>query len=608
MYQRRRKDNKGIIIRAVALILTLLMIMTSFSKIITNAETKSKKSFTVSVVAGAMQPGDTKKITVSPKNVKVKSYKSSNKKVLKVNSKGKLKALKKGTATVTVTAKNGQKSSIVIKVFGKNSDIIVDRKINGKKGLWHIKSGKVVKKTGFATDGIDWYYTQKGKVSKKTGIIKGKVNGENAQWYVKKGKVQLSCSDYIYDKGYTYKVVNGKAGKKAKGKLDAFFDEEICLSENETKVIGEEKISFRVDAIYESGNVGCTFIEDGKESEVILEVDGDSKNVLYTKFIKDYKIDFIKIENRKVYIKISKKNTEIKKPMAISGQAGDHYTTTDYEYIESDNLIIFMPKGISFDGNILVKFEEYMKSVEKNTGLQRKQIESNYVGFQVMQKYVYGTDVFEGVDSEYKKVHVYINDNIHPNCSAVREGYSAIIMDSYALKVNDPDKLETTFIHEYTHYNHLTNGTSFNPIMNEGYAAYIEMKAAREFVKVSDEDFHYNYLYGYLMDEGELTEANAEKIFTEGYPDGPEHTKTYNYGYVFMEYLHQTYGSKAFTNLFKEGNKILDKQVEETGMGDLSGENTAKLLKKTYSNNIFKDFVKWIGEHPEYTREAQVYE
>ena len=604
----RGVNNKGISIRVLAILLALFMIISGISAAGTDTFAKDKSqdtsSFTVSIPDGAMVKGDTKTITVSPKKVKVKSYKSSNKKVLKVTSKGKLKALKKGSAKITVTAKNGAKSTIVVKVFDKKSDMVVDRKINGKKGLWHIKSGKVVKKTGFATDGISWFYVKKGKVSKTTGIIKGSVNGETAKWYVKKGKVQLSCTDYIYFKGYTYKVKDGRAGDRAKGKLDAFFGDEVEIKKGKTKVIGDEKISFRLDDIYSTGNYGGTFIEDGKEIAVSLMIDKCPFYVQCSKFIKDYDIEFINRKSDSVFIKIIKHTKEVKKPMEISGKASDHYTTTDYEYIESDNIIMFIPKGYTFDGNVLVKFEEYMKSVEKNMGLKRKWHDVSYEGFEYMQDYVYGTNVFEGVDPDIKKVHIYICDK-HPSCMADRETYPCIYMDQHALDVN-AEYLETTFIHEYTHFVHLTNGPSFNPIMNEGYAAYIEMMTAKEYVKLSDEQFNDDYYFIYFLKRGELTEANAEKIFIEGYPDGPNHSDQYNYGCIFMEYLHQTYGKNAFLKLFDEGDVLLKKQIEETGMCDLSGESTAKLLKKTYSDNIFKDFIKWVDSHPEYTREPIV--
>ncbi len=592
--------------RILVSILAIFMVIACFSNVTSYAKTEEKSSFTVSIEDGAMVKGDTKKITVSPKKTKIKSYKSSNKKVLKVTSKGKLKALKKGKATITATAWDGSKSTIVVKVFDKKSDIVVDRKINGKKGLWHIKSGKVVKKTGFATDGISWFYVKKGKVSKTTGIIKGSIKGETAKWYVKKGKVQFNCTDYIYYKGYTYKVKDGKAGDRAKGKLDAFFDDVVKVKIGETKVIGDEKIAFRLNELYGTGNYGATFIEDGKENALELMIDKSPFYVYHYRYIKDYEIKFIAKSYNSVSIKIIKCNKEVKKPMEISGKASDHYTTTDYEYVESDNIVMFLPKGYTFDGNVLVKFEEYMKSVEKNIGLSRKWHDVSYEGFEYLMDYVYGTNVFEGVDPEMKKVHIYICDK-HPCCLADRETYPSIIMDQNALNVNS-EYVETTFIHEYAHFVHLTNGPSFNSIMNEGYAAYIEMMTAREYAKVSDEKFLEDYYCIYQLKKGELTESNAEKIFIEGYPDGPTLSDQYNYGCIFMEYLHQTYGDKAFLKLFDEAEVIIQKQRSEMGMGYMSGENAAKLLKKTYSDNIFKDFIRWVDAHPEYTREPYIEE
>lgn len=58
------------------------------------------------------------KVKVTPKNAKNKKvkYGTSNKKVVKVTSKGKIKALKNGTARITVTARDGSKKKAVLKV------------------------------------------------------------------------------------------------------------------------------------------------------------------------------------------------------------------------------------------------------------------------------------------------------------------------------------------------------------------------------------------------------------------------------------------------------------------------------------------------------------
>ncbi len=58
------------------------------------------------------------KIKVTPKNAKNKKvkYKTSNRKIVRVSSKGKIKAIKNGNAKITITAKDGSRKKAVLKV------------------------------------------------------------------------------------------------------------------------------------------------------------------------------------------------------------------------------------------------------------------------------------------------------------------------------------------------------------------------------------------------------------------------------------------------------------------------------------------------------------
>lgn len=57
---------------------------------------------------------------------KVKSWKSSNKKVVQVNKKGQIKAVKSGSATITATLNNGKKTKSKIKVLDKTKHLILE--------------------------------------------------------------------------------------------------------------------------------------------------------------------------------------------------------------------------------------------------------------------------------------------------------------------------------------------------------------------------------------------------------------------------------------------------------------------------------------------------
>ena len=131
---------------------SLLMLVTVFC-IAKPCEVKAagtgNSKFTISISEGALIKGGSKTIQLNPETTEVKSYSSSDNTIVRVNSKGHITALKSGTATITVTSKTGYTATLKIKVMSANSDMVINKTINGKKALWRLKDGKVYKKTGF---------------------------------------------------------------------------------------------------------------------------------------------------------------------------------------------------------------------------------------------------------------------------------------------------------------------------------------------------------------------------------------------------------------------------------------------------------------------------
>ncbi len=80
---------------------------------------KNKASLKLKKTRGAVKVGKSLKIQVKstfPKNDKIKSYKSSDSKIAKVDKKGKVTGKKKGTAKITVTTKSGAKATYKVTV------------------------------------------------------------------------------------------------------------------------------------------------------------------------------------------------------------------------------------------------------------------------------------------------------------------------------------------------------------------------------------------------------------------------------------------------------------------------------------------------------------
>ena len=131
--------------RGLAFLLVLVMVMGSMGTGVMAAPTaKTGKKAAVKKVA--ITKPDTKtlvmkkgqsftlktKVTTSGKKVsKAVSYKSSNEKIVKVTKKGKLKALKNGKATITVTSKADKKKKATIKVVVKTP--VTKVKLNRKE-------------------------------------------------------------------------------------------------------------------------------------------------------------------------------------------------------------------------------------------------------------------------------------------------------------------------------------------------------------------------------------------------------------------------------------------------------------------------------------------
>lgn len=126
--------------RLFTLILALAMVLTSVAVPTTTAEaaktvkvkkvqiTNPKKK-TVTLVKGKTLQI---KVKITPSNAKNKkvTYKSSKKKIASVTSKGKVKGIKKGTAKITVTAKDGSKKKATLTVKVVNPVKVKTVKLN----------------------------------------------------------------------------------------------------------------------------------------------------------------------------------------------------------------------------------------------------------------------------------------------------------------------------------------------------------------------------------------------------------------------------------------------------------------------------------------------
>ncbi len=126
--------------------------------------------------------------TVSPDNATDSgvTWKSDSTSVATVEQNGKVTAVAKGTATITVTTADGS--------YTADCKITVDLYSDG----FHKDP-----------DGSDWYYYKNGALSTTTSVIKGTVNGTTGWWNVVKGKVTPGITVAKNSNGWWYINANG---------------------------------------------------------------------------------------------------------------------------------------------------------------------------------------------------------------------------------------------------------------------------------------------------------------------------------------------------------------------------------------------------------------
>ena len=123
------------------------------------------------------------KVKVTPGNAKNKkvAYKSSNKKVVKVTSKGKIKGLKNGTARITVTAKDGskKKATLKVKVVTPVSKVRLNLSVATIKVGENVALRTTITPSGASNKKVTWMSSNpKAATVTSAGIVKGIAAGK----------------------------------------------------------------------------------------------------------------------------------------------------------------------------------------------------------------------------------------------------------------------------------------------------------------------------------------------------------------------------------------------------------------------------------------------
>lgn len=247
--------------RLLTLVLALAMALTSVSVPSATAEAAKKvkvkkiqvtspKKKTVTLVKGKTLQI---KVKVTPKNASNKkvSYKSSKKKIASVSSKGKVKGVKKGTAKITITAKDGSKKKATLTVKVVNPVKVKKVALNKKTATVYVGKKVTLKATvtpkNATNKAVSWK-TSSSKIAKVSskGVVTGvKAGTATITATAKDGSKKKATCKVTVKKASTpppaAKTLSGIAVTKAPTKTDYFVGDKFDPAGLEVKATYSDK-------------------------------------------------------------------------------------------------------------------------------------------------------------------------------------------------------------------------------------------------------------------------------------------------------------------------------------------------------------------------------
>lgn len=373
-------------------------------------------------------------------------------------------------------------------------------------------------------------------------------------------------------------------GESIPVELAAGFDEEFVLKPGERLHVGREGISIGLDRI-EYDEYGTLFVYtlsiDGEEITGFgfagIEIDNQISQDEFT----ENRVCCIGAEEDKSVTLLITSGTVVPGPMVLSGNAADKYVTSKPEYVETDEMILFLEAGVTVYGNTMELLEKLIDIAEKESGLYM----DNDTPFAECSgnstDWMYGQQTFQGVDPNGEKFHVYVVS--HEVCEPCAYG-NAVVLNPQDLEIAAGDGY--VMIHETLHCLQMRNGVQMGSVMDEGFATYMTGRICDKDEEMNF-DFDAEVCYSYY--DTKITKENAEEVFIAEKEDNWEN---YLYGFRFITYLYENYGEDVYINILKDASP-----EDSMSIVEITPKAAANYVKKHTSDKVFEDFAEWLDKN-----------
>lgn len=406
--------------------------------------------------------------------------------------------------------------------------------------------------------------------------------GKQTQETAAESKVQ--AEKQVQEQTETLEAAKNGEKEAAPVELAAGFDEEFVLKPGEKLYIGREGISIAINYIlYEEYGTtfGYTLTMDGKEIGGTGFAGTQIANQISQDEFTENRVCCIGAEEDKSVTLLITSGTIIPEAMVLSGNASDEYVTTKPEYVVHDDFILFLDEEVKVKGNTLELIEKLIRIAEKESGLYMKN-DSPYSEISGNETdWLYGNDVFPGVDTTGEKFHIYVVDyDVSTPCAYGQ----SIVINPMDLEIEEGNG--SVILHEVLHCLQIRNGVLMDSIMDEGFATYL---TGRICDKDEEMNFNFDATMNYSGYDREITKENAEKIFCE---EKEANWENYLYGFRFVTYLFETYGESIYRDIMEDACP-----QDFNSYSCLSSAEVVVFIKENTADTVFEDFAVWLEEN-----------
>ncbi len=286
--------------KALAMMMAAFVMVTSvFASDMTVEAASKKPTVTLSATSGTIGVGKTTTIKIkkatNKASKKIKDYKfsTSNKKVATVDSKGKIKGIKSGNATITMKSKKKVAGKYVTAKYKVKVVSVVSKSISTAKSITVIQGKKTAVKATVLPGNVSVKGVTYKSSNKKVATVdsKGNVKGVKAG----SAKITITSKDGNAKATVSVKVIkkNSKEAKKLASKV-SFKTSKVTLTEGDSysqkatvKTKGKNKTVY-----YQSSNAKVATVDaksgkvkavaKGKATITAYATDGSNKSGKYT--------------------------------------------------------------------------------------------------------------------------------------------------------------------------------------------------------------------------------------------------------------------------------------------------------------------------------------